>query len=79
MLVGNSKTEIVHYEFIGDIEQPAPNTDLILAGSVISIVGAGVLYAGIIRQKFNWAPYATVSGIAETYNKKLIVGIKGSF
>ena len=41
-------------------------------GSVIFGLGVGSIVYGSIQLGKNWAPYATVQGIAEEYNNKLI-------
>jgi len=79
VLVGYSRTKITNYQFLGDIEESDPNYELIIVGGIISIAGSATVYNGRARRNMNWAPYATVSGITDEYNKKLIIGIKKNF
>ncbi len=43
-----------------------------LKSSVLFGLGVGSIVYGFIRLEKNWAPYATVEGIVEEYNNKLI-------
>ena len=79
MYVGYSRTETVHYPYLGDIEEPAPNYGLVTIGGIASSLGTGMFYAAIIRSSKNWAPCSTVQSIAEEYNRKLMIEIQREF
>ena len=82
-VIGAMNTTTRHYDYgygvEGDIEEADPDEGLIIGGLIASAVGTGLLYAGIIGLSKNWAPYATVEGIADGYNRKLLISIRKEF
>ena len=79
MLVGYSQTKTTNYAVLGEIEESDPNYGLVIIGGIISLAGSAAAFNGRARRNMNWAPYATVSGITDEYNKNLIIGIKKNF
>ncbi|MCC6476828.1 hypothetical protein IT157_07195 [bacterium] len=82
-LAGASKTKTTHYDYgygvEGDLEEADPDLGLVIGGGVASTLGLGLALAGAAASNRNWAPYATVSGIADDYNKRLMIKIQTGF
>ena len=82
-IIGATKTTTRHYDYgygvEGDIEEADPDEGLFIGGLIASAIGTGLLYSGIIRSSKNWVPYATVQGIADGYNTKLLISIRKEF
>ncbi len=60
----------------GTIDVPDPNTTQITIGYLSSTIGSTLIIASAIGASKNSAPYSTVEGIADEYNKKLVERIK---
>ena len=52
------------------------DSDGLLWGAVLALGGTVPGWMAIARLKSNWAPYSTVSGIAEQYNRGLAIKIR---
>jgi hypothetical protein len=82
-VIGASRTTTTHYDYgygiEGDIEESDPDEGLFIGGLVVCAIGSGLLWAGIAGSQMNWAPYATVEGIANDYNKQLLIRIRKEF
>lgn len=51
----------------------------IMIGSVSYIFGTGLFIGSIARSKKNWAPCSLAYDVAEEYNRKILLQIKGNF
>lgn len=68
---GISQTKEVPYEYIsGTYEKEDADEGLMLLGLILGVGGLSLRAKGKARSA-NWAPYYTVSGIAEKYNREL--------
>jgi hypothetical protein len=64
------KTETVHYEYLGDIEETT--YPFLWPGALVSLAGSGFWYWGSQQRRINFSPASTVQQIAEDFNQNLL-------